>query len=123
VGQIRKQYSPFIELYGPQWEERRDRQIERFRQVKAGWYANREREDVTKLRDEVDAAWKRADAIEYEIRTIRPDTLRGLVTRLRYLAWTEIGSDDADKPLRDHTWSDQGLITILRDAERLAGAV
>ena len=29
---------------------------------------------------------------------IRPDTLRGLVTQLRYLAWVEIGSDYADKP-------------------------
>jgi hypothetical protein len=52
---------------------------------------------------------------------IRPDTLDGLVTKLRYLAWTEVGSDCAGKPLEDLDWGDEGLITILADAERLAG--
>jgi hypothetical protein len=122
VGQIRKQYSPFIELYGPQWEEKRDRQIERFRRVKAEWYANREREDVARLRNEVDAAWARADAMEYEIRAIRPDTLDGLVTQLRYLAWNQIGCDYADIPIKERDWNEQALLIVLADAERLAGA-
>jgi hypothetical protein len=119
--QIERDYEGLIRAYGPEMVGKRDRHIERFRQAKAEWDANREREDVKQLREAENATWESANAIEREIRATRPDTLRGLVTQLRFLAWTEIGSAYADTPLEDHDWGDAGLLTILADAERLAG--
>jgi hypothetical protein len=63
----------------------------------------------------------RSNAIEEEIRATNPDTVEGLVTKLRHFAWTKIGSDYADRPLEDRDWNEQAQLIALADAERLAG--